>query len=128
MPRFSTLAVICLLTACSQVCPTKLSAPADSDRISSTRIGNGEVFVTRRSSGGAAGDLTYNVLACGGDLKRCDVIATVDTYGDSIPEAVANQGQLNLILNRRDSIFGFMNFSEEISQLSRGDISLAYRD
>lgn len=128
MQRYATLAVLLGLASCSQNCPTKVSRPIESERLATIHLAGGaEVMIAPRSTGGGAGDKTYNVLGCSKSGKLCDVLGNVDSYEDKPPELIAENNGYTLLVNKRDSIHGFMNFSEEIQSLSRGSVTLRYR-
>jgi hypothetical protein len=88
----------------------------------------GHVFIAPRSTGGAAGDKTYKVLACRTEARPCDVLGTIDSYEDAPPQLIPEGKGFSLLINRRDSISGFMNFSNQFQHLPRGSIGLRYRE
>jgi hypothetical protein len=122
--------ILCILfvAACTDSYEINLPRPEKKDQVSSIRRPDGgEIVLAMHFTGGAAGDKTYKVLACPSSGADCEVLATVDSYESRPPEVVAERGGYTLVVNKDDSVWGFMTFSNTFQDLRRGDILLSYR-
>lgn len=129
MSRYWAMTWFLFLPACSQNCVDTLPWPDPTERLSEVNLPDGgHVFIASRSTGGAAGDKTYKLLACAAKDQPCDVLGTIDSYQDTPPQVIPDSKGFALLINRGDSISGYMNFSYQIQHLPRGSISLRYRE
>jgi hypothetical protein len=116
-----------IVTGCGSSPEERIARPDTKDLKGSVQVSDkSNILLAVYYSGGAAGDKTYKLLGCRLNSKRCEVLATIDSYNQAIPELLSGDGTVFLVVNRLDSISGFRNFSHDL-QTDRGSVSLRYR-
>lgn len=119
--------LLMVTTACGNADRDRVSRPQTKDvQGRAAKTAKGEILVMAHYSGGAAGDKTYKLVACTLGQSECEVLTTIDSYDDPPPDLGLDNGSFVLIVNRRDSITAFKNYSEDL-QTDRGGILLRYR-
>lgn len=88
---------------------------------------NERLLLAVTSSGGGAGDITYRLLNCKNDGKRCELLASIDTNDNLAPALSRSRSGISLVVNIGDYVADFRNFSREIGSLQPGELSLQYR-
>ncbi len=120
-------AILSITASCGDSTTDRVSRPEGKDLQGiPIKTSTGSLVVAAHYSGGAPGDKTYKILGCPDSAQKCEVLATVDPYDQSPPELVTDRGAMTLIVNRRDSIAGFRNFSHDL-QTDRGSVVIRYR-
>jgi len=96
-----------------------------SSRIS--RGSDGELLVAVTHSGGGAGDTVHRLLACPSSAGSCELLASVATNDQPPPALVTEGSKIAFVLNERDYLGGFRNYSRSLPGLQPGSILIRYR-
>lgn len=114
------LPLLPLVGACAGV-PEEMDRP-DEESVSSrvSRGSAGELLVAVTHSGGGAGDTVHRLLACPSSDRSCELLASVDANDGPPPTLVEEGSRIAFIINERDYLGGFRNYSRSLPDLQPG--------
>jgi hypothetical protein len=124
----SALVVLLGLSGCQPQAEDTWPVPR-TDQITSKAQRNPQetLLVALTSSGGGAGDLTYRILMCKSGSKICELLGSIDTNDAASPVLSKTKDGVELIVNEKDYLADFRNFSRELGTLQPGELRLRYR-
>jgi hypothetical protein len=107
--------------------PRETAAPNAGEVLSTSPLSGGALELVVHDTGGAAGDRVYRLISCARGARRCEILASIDSYDGPRPELSREGSAVALVVNRKDAVWEFNTYSNRLPSLGRGNLLLLYR-